>query len=242
MLTIRNLTIVHKKDLTALIENLSFSVSPGERIAVIGEEGNGKSTLLRAIAGDDAISAYAEISGQIVNSFSFGFLPQELPSDKRQMTAYEYFCESDAFFDQTPGDLGALASRLRIPSDVFYSEQRMGDFSGGERVKLQLARLLLASPQLLLLDEPSNDLDMDTVRWLEEFLVSCGLESISLIFQPSDRGLILPLGLCGFVCRSGLVIAQLILVCYLAVAICFHLLEFGVGMGRRRHPQDNRES
>ena len=187
MLTIRNLTIVHKKDLTALIENLSFSVSPGERIAVIGEEGNGKSTLLRAIAGDDAIFAYAEISGQIVNSFSFGFLPQELPSDKRQMTAYEYFCESDAFFDQTPGDLGALASRLRIPSDVFYSEQRMGDFSGGERVKLQLARLLLASPQLLLLDEPSNDLDMDTVRWLEEFLVSCGL---AVLFISHDETLL----------------------------------------------------
>ena len=77
MLTIRNLTVVHKKDLTALIENLSFTVSPGERIAVIGEEGNGKSTLLRAIAGDSSIHDYCEISGQILNTFSFGFLPQE---------------------------------------------------------------------------------------------------------------------------------------------------------------------
>ena len=187
MLTVRNLTIVHKKDLTALCENLSFTVSPGERIAVIGEEGNGKSTLLRAVAGDASIHAYCEITGQITNTFSFGFLPQELPECKRDMTAYDYFCEDESFFDKTPGELGELASRLRIPADVFYSEQRMKDFSGGERIKLQLARLLFASPQLLLLDEPSNDLDMDTVRWLEEFLVSCHL---AVLFISHDEALL----------------------------------------------------
>ena len=187
MLTIRNLTVVHKKDLTTLIENLSFTVSPGERIAVIGEEGNGKSTLLRAIAGDSSIHDYCEISGQILNTFSFGFLPQELPECKRDMSAYEYFSEDMCFFDQTPGDLGSLASRLHIPADVFYSEQKMGEFSGGERIKLQLARLLFSSPQLLLLDEPSNDLDMNTVRWLEEFLVSCGL---AVLFISHDEALL----------------------------------------------------
>ena len=187
MLTVRNLTIVHNKDLTALIENLSFTVSPGERIAIIGEEGNGKSTLLRAIAGDSSIAAYCEISGQIHNTFSFGFLPQELPECKRELSAYTYFCEDEAFFDQTPGDLGALASHLRMPADVFYSEQKMKEFSGGERIKLQLARLLLSSPQLLLLDEPSNDLDMATLRWLEEFLVSCGL---AVLFISHDEALL----------------------------------------------------
>ena len=187
MLTIRNLTVVHKKDLTALIENLSFTVSPGERIAVIGEEGNGKSTLLRAIAGDSSIHDYCEISGQILNTFSFGFLPQELPECKRDMSAYEYFSEDMCFFDQTPGDLGSLASRLHIPADVFYSEQKMGEFSGGERIKLQLARLLFSSPQLMLLDEPSNDLDINTVRWLEEFLVSCGL---AVLFISHDEALL----------------------------------------------------
>ena len=187
MLTIRNLTVVHKKDLTALIENLSFTVSPGERIAVIGEEGNGKSTLLRAIAGDSSIHDYCEISGQILNTFSFGFLPQELPECKRDMSAYEYFSEDMCFFDQTTGDLGSLASRLHIPADVFYSEQKMGEFSGGERIKLQLARLLFSSPQLLLLDEPSNDLDINTVRWLEEFLVSCGL---AVLFISHDEALL----------------------------------------------------
>jgi len=187
MLTVRNLTIVHKKDLTALCENLSFTVSPGERIAVIGEEGNGKSTLLRAVAGDSSIHAYCEISGQIHNTFSFAFLPQELPECKRDVSAYNFFCEDECFFDKTPGELGELASRLRMPADVFYSEQKMKDFSGGERIKLQLARLLFSSPQLLLLDEPSNDLDMDTVLWLEEFLVSCDM---AVLFISHDEALL----------------------------------------------------
>lgn len=187
MLTVRNLTLVHKKDLTTLVDSLSFTVNPGERIAVIGEEGNGKSTLLRAIAGDPAIHAYIEISGQITNGFTIGYLPQELPEDQRNLSAYDFFCGSEAFFDQSPGDTGALAARLRLPADIFFSEQRMGDFSGGERVKLQLARLLMEHPQLLLLDEPSNDIDMDTVRWLEEFLVSCGL---AVLFVSHDETLL----------------------------------------------------
>ena len=187
MLTIQNLTLTHKKDLTVLIENLSFTVNPGERIALIGEEGNGKSTLLRAIYGDDAIDAYIEMSGRITNTFHTGYLPQELPAQDRTMSAYAYFCENPDFFDQTPRELGELASRLRLPGDVFYSEQAMETFSGGERVKLQLARLMMSAPQLLLLDEPSNDLDMDTVRWLEEFLVSCGL---AVLFVSHDETLL----------------------------------------------------
>lgn len=187
MLTIRNLTLTHKKDLSVLIENLSFTVNPGERIAVIGEEGNGKSTLLRAVAGDASIHDYIDVSGQIVNTFSFGLLPQELPAGEREMSAYAFFCESEAFFDKTPKELGRLAASLSLPPDIFFSEQRMADFSGGERVKLQLARLLTGDPQLLLLDEPSNDLDMDTVRWLEEFLVTCGL---TVLFISHDETLL----------------------------------------------------
>ena len=187
MLIINHLTITHKKDLTTLAENISFSVSPGERLALIGEEGNGKSTLLRAIMQDESIGAYAEVTGRIINTFRTGFLPQELPADCRSLSAYEFFCMDDMFFDQTPRQLGELAARLGLSADVFYSEQTMGSFSGGERVKLQLARLLMRDPEFLLLDEPTNDLDGDTIRFLTEFLNTCGL---AVLFVSHDETLL----------------------------------------------------
>ena len=158
MLHVQDLTLIHKKDLTTLMEGISFSVSPGERLALIGEEGNGKSSLLRAILRDESLDGYIEQRGRIVNSFRTGYLPQELPAACRSMSAYEYFCEDPVFYDQTPRRLGELAARLALPADVFYSEQPMSAFSGGERVKLQLARLMMRDPELLLLDEPTNDL------------------------------------------------------------------------------------
>ena len=184
MLTVQNLTLTHKKDLVSLIEDLSFSVHPGERLALIGEEGNGKSSLLRAILGDPSLDTYLEVRGRIVNTFRTGYLPQELPEGARSLSAYAYFCESDRFYDQTPRQLGALAARLHVNQDVFYSEQTMAAFSGGERVKLQLARLLMNEPELLLLDEPSNDLDGETVRFLTDFLRSCGLAVLFVSHDP----------------------------------------------------------
>ena len=100
MLTIQNLTLTHKKDLVNLIEGLSFTVNPGDRLALIGEEGNGKSSLLRAIMHDE--SAYLEVSGRIVNTFRTGLLPQELPEGDRSLSAYEFFCRDERFYDQTP--------------------------------------------------------------------------------------------------------------------------------------------
>ena len=187
MLTIQNLTLTHKKDLVNLIEDLSFAVHPGERLALIGEEGNGKSSLLRAILGDESLHAYLEVHGRIVNTFRTGYLPQELPEGDRGLSAYAYFCGHERFYDQTPAQLGALAARLRLSADVFYSEQRMDTFSGGERVKLQLARLLMDDPELLLLDEPSNDLDGETVRFLSDFLCICGL---AVLFVSHDEALL----------------------------------------------------
>ena len=187
MLIIENLTIIHKKDLTTLTENVSFSLGLGERLALIGEEGNGKSTLLRAILGDESIDAYAEVQGRIVNTYRTGFLPQELPAQSRGLSAYEFFSEDEVFFDQTPRQLGELAARLGLEHDVFYSEQTMGSFSGGERVKLQLARLMMRDPELLLLDEPTNDLDGETIRFLTHFLQTCGL---SVLFVSHDETLL----------------------------------------------------
>ena len=185
MLQIRNLSIYHNKDLTPLVESLSFSLREGERAALIGEEGNGKTTLLRLLAGEEA--GYVSVTGEITVTGARGYLPQELPMHERAMTAYEFFCECPVFFDQTPRELADFARRFGFPGDVFYSEQQMGSFSGGERVKLQLCRLLMGKPGLLLLDEPSNDLDVATVRWLEDFMATC---DIPTVFVSHDEALL----------------------------------------------------
>ena len=185
MLQIKNLSVYHNKDLTPLIENLSFSLRSGERAALIGEEGNGKTTLLRIAAGEDV--PYVSVTGDIVTSGARGYLPQELPQHERAMTAYDFFCQSPVFFEQTPRELADLSRQFSLPGDVFYAEQVMESFSGGERVKLQLCRLLMEKPSLLLLDEPSNDLDLATVQWLEAFMATC---DIPMLFVSHDESLL----------------------------------------------------
>ncbi len=187
MLQIKHLSVTHAKDLTPLIADLSFSLREGERLALIGEEGNGKSTLLRLIAGGQYAPDYVETEGSIFCNMKTGFLPQALEESDREKTAYEFFCEEESFFDLSPRELGELTARLSLPGDCVYIEQQMKAFSGGERVKLQLLRLLMGKPDLLLLDEPSNDLDLDTVRWLTDFLRTCEL---SVLFVSHDETLL----------------------------------------------------
>ena len=185
MLEIRNLSIYHNKDLTPLISDLSFTLRPGERAALIGEEGNGKSTLLRLLAGLDA--PYVSCEGQILVTGTRSYLPQELPAADRERSACEFFADSPVFYDQTPRELAALARELSLPQDVFYSEQPLARFSGGERVKLQMARILMEKPALLLLDEPTNDLDLASVRWFQDFLCRC---RIPTVFVSHDEALL----------------------------------------------------
>lgn len=174
MLQIQKLTIRHKKDLRTILENFSFTLNPGDKAVIIGEEGNGKSTLLKWLYNPELTEDYAEIEGQrILSGERLAYLPQELPQTDKSKTVYEYFAESDDFFQQSPNELGQLAANLRLPADFFYENQSMGSLSGGEKVKAQLARILIEKPTVLLLDEPSNDLDLETLFWLEKFIHDC---------------------------------------------------------------------
>ncbi len=172
MLQIKNLTITHIKDNRILLEKLSFTLNAGDKMAVIGEEGNGKSTLLKFIYDETLVEDYIEYSGEIIkNNMVIGYLAQELPDEEKHMSVYEFMCQLSVFYDTTPKELASLANILKVPVDIFYSEQCMGNLSGGEKIKLQLARLMLNSADILLLDEPSNDLDMETLYWLEKFIL-----------------------------------------------------------------------
>lgn len=171
MLQMKNLTITYKKDNRVLLANFNLILNDGDKCAIIGEEGNGKSTLLKLIYNEELVEDYVEFSGEIIrNNSCIGYLAQELTPEEKAQTIYEFMCELPMFFELTPQELADAGRKLKLSMEMFYSEQKLGELSGGEKIKLQLARLLLKRPDVLLLDEPSNDLDIDSLHWLEDFI------------------------------------------------------------------------
>lgn len=157
-----------------LIKDLTFSLNKGDKAALIGEEGNGKSTLLKLIYNSKLVDGYIEYSGEIIkHNLCIGYLAQELPLNDNTKTIYEFCSINPRFFDFSPKELANIAYRLGLSHDIFYSDQIVGTLSGGEKVKLQLYRILMTNPDILLLDEPSNDIDISTLKWLEAFINSC---------------------------------------------------------------------
>ena len=188
MLQIKKLTLTHRKDLRMLLRDFDLVLNPGDKAVVIGEEGNGKSSLLKWIYDPRLIEDYMDWSGERTDTGEkLGYLPQELPAALRDESVYGYFSGLPGFFDCPPRELASLAARLSLPADVFYSDQRMGSLSGGEKVKLQMAGLLLQTPDVLLLDEPSNDIDIETLEWLET-LIRDGREAV--LYISHDEALI----------------------------------------------------
>lgn len=188
MLQIKNLTLTHRKDLRPILKSFSCTLNPGDKAVIIGEEGNGKSTLLKGIYNPSLIEDYCEVEGEIIrNRERLSYLPQELPGEKQRLTVCEYFLEEEHFFDQTSKELARLASEFHVPSDFYYREQQMRTLSGGEKVKAQLMRILMQEPTVLLLDEPSNDIDLETLEWLEKFLLEW---QHSVLFISHDETLI----------------------------------------------------
>lgn len=188
MLQVKNLTITHRRDLTTLIQDLSFVLAPGDRCAVIGEEGNGKSTLLKLLYDPALVESYVEWSGELGDRrLRRGYLAQELTPEELSLPVGEFCMNSPGFSDADPGTLARTAAQVGLPADIFYDWREMSTLSGGERVKLRLALLLLDRPDVLLLDEPSNDLDLKTLEWLEGFLLSCPLP---VLYVSHDEGLL----------------------------------------------------
>ena len=171
MLKIDRLTIVHRRDLRTILREFSLVLNRGDKAVLIGEEGNGKSTLLKWIYDPRLVEEYAEAEGtRTTQGELLGYLPQELSDEDKGRTVYEYFTALPAFQEANQADLRKISAELRFPDDAFWSEQKMGSLSGGERVRLQMAGVLLARPDILLLDEPSNDIDVETLLWLEELI------------------------------------------------------------------------
>lgn len=172
MLQVKNVSITYKKDLRELVSDLSFVLNDGDKAAVIGEEGNGKSTLLKLIYDESLVGDYVEYSGEVVrNNSILGYLSQELEPGAREKSVYDFLSEEPEFLESEPKELAAYAGKLHIPVSLLYSDQRMDTLSGGEKIKICMIRILCRKPDVLLLDEPSNDIDLNTLLWLEQFIL-----------------------------------------------------------------------
>lgn len=170
MLQISHLTLIHKKDLRTLVHDFSVVLNPGDKVAVIGEEGNGKSTLLQWIYDPKKIEEYCQWDGKASGNGSIGYLAQQLSEEEKKLSIYEFCSHSTGFAELSYKELNDIARQLAFPVEEYYSERSVGTLSGGEQIKLQLSCLLFGRAEILLLDEPSSDLDLETLRWLEEFI------------------------------------------------------------------------
>ena len=120
MLQIKHLTITHKKDLTPLVQDLSFVLAPGDRAALIGEEGNGKSTVLKLLFDPALVEPYAEWTGDLggIASLRRGYLAQELTPEELDLPVAQ-FCRDQLSARLNPGDLARLCARMGLSPALF---------------------------------------------------------------------------------------------------------------------------
>jgi len=151
-----------------LIDDLSFKLPPGGIVGVIGANGTGKTTLFRMIAGQDTPDTGSISLGDTV---SLGYVDQsraELDPDK---TVWEEISEG---LDEVELGYRTMQSRAYVSQFNFKGadqQKKVGQLSGGERNRVHLAKVLKFGANVILLDEPTNDLDVDTLRALEEALI-----------------------------------------------------------------------
>lgn len=171
MLQVKKLNILHKKDYRVLLTDFDLVLNKGDKAVIIGEEGNGKSTILKWIYNSELVENYVEATGECISTGErLGYLPQELSKTDAEKTIYEFFCEDDLLWNQEPKELNLLAKKLGLAPDMFYMDRKMQTLSGGEKIKLQIARLEMQQPTVFLLDEPSNDIDIETLEWMEQWI------------------------------------------------------------------------
>lgn len=113
MLQIKKLNMIHKKDLRTILDDFNLVLNDGDKAVIIGEEGNGKSTLMKWIYDPALIEDYVEANGERVSGNErMGYLPQELPDCEKDKTLYKYFSEENLFWNQTPKELAMLARKF----------------------------------------------------------------------------------------------------------------------------------
>ena len=167
--------VVEAKDLKKgfgdklLIEDLSFSLPPGGIVGVIGPNGAGKTTLFKMITGEEQPDAGELKIGETVQVAAVDQSRDALDDNK---TVWEEISGGDEQIMVGEREMNSRAYTSSFNFKGSDQQKKVGTLSGGERNRLHLAKVLKSGGNLLLLDEPTNDLDVDTLRALEEALLS----------------------------------------------------------------------
>jgi ATP-binding cassette ChvD family protein len=153
-----------------LFRDLTFSLPPGGIVGIIGPNGAGKTTLFKMITGHETPDAGTV---RIGNTVQLGYVDQNRPLDPKK-TVWEELSDKADFIKLGTREVNSRAYLGRFNFTGGDQQKLVGQLSGGERGRLHLAKTLKEGANVLLLDEPSNDLDVNTLRALEEGLLDFG--------------------------------------------------------------------
>ena len=151
-----------------LIDDLSFAVPPGAIVGIIGPNGAGKTTLFRMITSKEQPTSGEVVVGSTVRMAVVDQSREMLEGDK---TVFEYVSGGSDILTVGKFEMPSRAYLGRFNFKGTDQSKKVGNLSGGERGRLHLAKTLIAGGNVLLLDEPSNDLDVETLRALEDALL-----------------------------------------------------------------------
>ncbi len=155
-----------------LLQDIYWNVGPGDRIGIVGVNGAGKTTLIRTLLEEIPVAGGKLVTGVTVKPAYLSQHLEELDPTWRVLEAVEKVATRVELGDGTELSASQLCEKLGFSPDAQWTP--VGDLSGGERRRLQLTRLLMDSPNVLVLDEPTNDFDVETLTSLEDLLDSFG--------------------------------------------------------------------
>lgn len=164
MVEVRNLNIKLRNSDRYLLKNFNLILNNKDKAAIIGEEGNGKTTFIKSLISNKDILEYVDVEGIINIPKNIGYLEQSLNELWLERELREFFLkdnpdsnENYEIYDDYNKTVEVFNS-LRLDLDLLESERKISTFSGGEKVKFQLAKIMIKNPEILILDELTRNL------------------------------------------------------------------------------------
>ncbi len=155
-----------------LVDRVTWNIGPGSRIAIVGVNGAGKTSLVRMLLGQLRPKSGKIVHGKTIKTAYLSQHLEELDPKWRVLEAVEDVAQRVRIAKGRELSASQLCERLGFDAEAQWTP--VGDLSGGERRRLQLTRLLMGEPNVLVLDEPTNDFDVETLTALEDLLDSFG--------------------------------------------------------------------